>query len=208
MLPAPRIARFTRSHGVHGSRAFVPSCTGPSHLVEASASRAPRRLNLFDQGCALLRPFEMVKCDRCSETAAPNCLMEPKQCGKCCWPRCGEGAHSQRHSARGKRGRISKEQRWNNVWRLAHKSAVHMWQNVPLRRFMKESGERFGSIRYQLMRSIHQTLRDCPSDESRNYHRGRCCYAVARTRRVGGTHQGIFWGGRCAAFTASDGYDT
>ena len=31
--------------------------------------------------------------------------MEPKLCGKCCWPRCGEGAHSQRHSARGKRGR-------------------------------------------------------------------------------------------------------
>ena len=125
------------------------------------------RINLFDQGCALLRPFEMVKCDRCSETAAPNCLMEPKLCGKCCWPRCGEGTHSQRHSARGKPGRISKEQRWNSVWRQAHKKTVAIWQNVPLRRHMIESGDTFGSIRYKLMRNLHQTLRDRPGEESR-----------------------------------------
>ena len=32
---------------------------------------------------------------------------------------------------------------------------------------MQESGDTFSSIRYKLMRNIHQSLRDCPSEESR-----------------------------------------
>ena len=92
--------------------------------------------------------------------------MNPKLCGKCCVPRCVDGAHSQRHSARGKKGRISKEQRWNSVWREAHKRTVAVWQSVPLRRHMIQSGDTFGSIRYKLMRHFHQALRECPDAES------------------------------------------
>ena len=114
--------------------------------------------------CALV---EMVSCDRCSETAAPKCLMEPKLCGKCCRPRCGEGIHNVRHSGRGKKGRISKEERWNKVWREAHKKTVHIWKNAPLRRHMLESGDTFGSIRYHLMHDLHQRLRSGPGEGRR-----------------------------------------
>ena len=92
--------------------------------------------------------------------------MEPKLCGKCCQPRCAENAHSQRHSARGRPGRISKEQRWNAVWRRAHRKALEIWKNVPLQRHMKETGSTFGSIRYSLMRKIHDELRGGRADES------------------------------------------
>ena len=113
----------------------------------------------------MLRPSGEVQCGRCSQTAAHHCIMEPKLCGKCCRPRCAENAHSQRHSARGKRGRISKEGKWKNVWKHAHLQTVQMWQNVPLRRHMTESGTSFGSLRYTMMRTILQTLQKSHGEE-------------------------------------------
>ena len=147
---------------------MISHLCGVSMRDKGSSAIAAHCCALLSQGCALLRPFEMVKCARCSETAASKCLMKQKLCGKCCWPTCGEGAHSQRHSARGKRGRISKEERWNKVWRLATERTKAMWKNVPLRRHMQESGEKFASIRYRLMKSLHQIIRDGDSEQSRS----------------------------------------
>ena len=93
--------------------------------------------------------------------------MQPQLCGKCCNPRCAEDAHNQRHSARGKPGRVSKEERWNAVWRRAHRRAMAIFKNVPLRRHMKETRSTFGQIRYSLMRKMHDELRGVPAHEPR-----------------------------------------
>ena len=108
----------------------------------------------------------MVKCGKCEETAAPGCLMEPKLCGKCCQPHCTEGAHNQRHTARGKKGSQSKEQRWDRFWRAAHANTITFWRNAPMRRYMQQSGATFGYIRYQLLHTLHELLRDEPGTET------------------------------------------
>lgn len=91
--------------------------------------------------------------------------MEPKLCGKCCRPHCGEGVHNQRHSARGKKGKLSKEERWDKVWKEAHRKTLEIWKSVPMRRHMIVNKATFGSIRYNLMKSIHQSLRNGSGEE-------------------------------------------
>ena len=72
---------------------------------------------------------------------------EPKWCAKCCWPRRREDAHGQRHFAQGKRGRPSKKDRWDEAWKSAHARTIDIWRSAPLRRYLTESGDSFGSVR-------------------------------------------------------------
>ena len=118
------------------------------------------RLNFSSRAARCCGLFEMIKCSRCAENAPAGCLREPKLCGKCCWPRCGDNIHGQRHKSRGTPGRTSKEEKWQKAWKLAQANVVAMWRNPPLRRYMLETGVTFGSIRYMFMKEILALLRD------------------------------------------------
>ena len=117
-------------------------------------------LNHLAQGCALLRPFGMVKCGNCSEDAPSACLRVPKLSGKCRHPRSGEGKHGDRHSARGKPGRVSRQEKWVKASKFAQKDTQVLWRNAPLRRYVLSCQTTFDSICYKLMHEILNVPRD------------------------------------------------
>ena len=103
-------------------------------------------------------PYRMVKCVVCQESASDKCLRVGKLCGKCCQPRCCEGAHNNRWGLRGKRGHVAKEHKWNRVWRLTNQCIARMSKHVPFRRYLEHTRISPGAVRYALRQTMHKML--------------------------------------------------